>query len=124
MQTASQENHSGGEGGARGMGLIRQIAANARGFTSAANELPGTVSNGDAAAAMAIDFYARAQIAAVGGGGVGYVEPRGATIVTPEPIAVVRGAQHEETARLFIEFILSDAGQRLWITKAGAGETP
>jgi ABC-type Fe3+ transport system substrate-binding protein len=124
METANQEHRSQEQAWARGMGMIRQIAANARGFTSAANELPGTVSNGDAAAAMAIDFYARAQIAAVGTERVGYVEPRGATIVTPEPIAVVRGAQHAETARRFIEFILSDAGQRLWITKAGAGETP
>ena len=84
---------------------------------------------------MSIDFYARAQIAAVGceaqrtnacaaAGRVGYVEPQGATIVTPEPIALVRGAQHAQTARRFIEFILSDTGQRLWITKAGPGETP
>lgn len=124
MQTASQEHRSEADGWARGMGLIRQIAANARGFTSAANELPGAVSSGDAAAAMAIDFYARAQIAAVGGRRIGYVEPQGATAVTPEPIALARGAPHAETARRFIEFVLSETGQRLWITKAGAGETP
>jgi hypothetical protein len=45
-------------------------------------------------------------------------------MVTPEPIALVRGAQHADTARRFIEFILSDAGQRLWITKPGPGENP
>ncbi|MEA3179708.1 MAG: iron(III) transport system substrate-binding protein [Gammaproteobacteria bacterium] len=124
METASQENRPQQEAWARGMGLIRQIAANAKGFTQAANELPSTVSNGDVAAAMSIDFYARAQIAAVGGGRVSYVEPQGATMVTPEPIALVRGAQHAEVARRFIEFILSDAGQRLWITKPGPGESP
>ena len=135
LETANQEHRSQEEAWARAMGLIRQIAANAQGFTGAANELPGFVSNGDAAAAMSIDFYARAQIAAVGceaqrtnacaaAGRVGYVEPQGATIVTPEPIALVRGAQHAQTARRFIEFILSDTGQRLWITKAGPGETP
>jgi iron(III) transport system substrate-binding protein len=124
MQTASQEHRPEADGWTLGMGLIRQIAANARGFTSAANELPGVVSNGDAAAAMTIDFYARAQIAAVGGGRIGYVEPQGATVVTPEPIALARGAPHAETARRFIEFVLSETGQRLWITKAGQGETP
>jgi iron(III) transport system substrate-binding protein len=123
LETANQEHRSQQEAWARGMGLIRQIAANAKGFTSAANELPGTVSSGDAAAAMSIDFYARAQIAAVGGR-VGYVEPQGATMVTPEPIALVRGAQHADVARRFIEFVLSDTGQRLWITRAGPGETP
>ena len=67
IETASQEHRPQEEAWARGMGLIRQIAANAKGFTQAANELPGTVSNGDVAAAMSIDFYARSQIAAVGG---------------------------------------------------------
>jgi iron(III) transport system substrate-binding protein len=124
METAGREQRPQEEAWARGMGLIRQIAANARGFTAAANELPGIVSNGDAAAAMAIDFYARAQIAAVGGGRLGYVEPQGATVITPEPIAQVRGAPHAEAARRFIEFVLSEAGQRLWITQAGPGETP
>jgi iron(III) transport system substrate-binding protein len=124
VQTAIQEHRSEADGWARGMGLIRQIAANARGVTSAANELPGLVGGGDAAAAMTIDFYARAQIAAIGGRRIGYVEPQGATSVTPEPIAMVRGAPHAQTARRFIEFVLSETGQRLWITKAGAGETP
>jgi iron(III) transport system substrate-binding protein len=124
METASQEHRAPEEAWARGMGLIRQIAANAKGFTQAANELPSTVSNGDAAAAMTIDFYAHAQIAAVGEGRMGYVEPHGATMVTPEPIALVRGAPHADVARRFIEFILSDTGQRLWITKPGSGESP
>ena len=124
METANQQHRSQQEAWARGMGLIRQIAANAKGFTSSANELPSIVSSGDAAAAMSIDFYARAQIAAVGPGRVGYVEPRGATVVTPEPIGLVRGAQHADVARRFIEFILSDTGQRLWITRAGPGEAP
>lgn len=141
IATAADEHRSKEEAWARGMGLIRQIAANAKGFTQAANELPGTVSNGDVAAAMSIDFYARSQIAAVSGcargesqaadgsltrfcvSRVGYVEPQGATMVTPEPIAVAKGAQHAAVAKRFIEFVLSDAGQRLWITKPGPGET-
>jgi len=152
IETATEEHRPQEQAWARGMGLIRQIAANAKGFTQAANELPGTVSNGDVAAAMSIDFYARAQIAAVnrcdsrggtrddahsgnrtmGHNGdaaacverVGYVEPQGATMVTPEPIAVAKGAPHAEVAKRFIEFVLSDAGQRLWITRPGPGETP
>jgi hypothetical protein len=124
MQTAVEEHRPQAEAWQRGMGLIRQITANAKGFTVAAAELPVAVSSGDAAASMAIDFYARSQIAAIGGERVGYVEPQGATMVTPEPIALVRGAQHREVAQRFIEFVLSDAGQRVWITKPGLGETP
>ena len=124
IETAMEQHRPQEQAWIRGMGLIRQIAANAKGFTQAANELPSTVSNGDVAAAMSIDFYARSQIAAVGGGRVGYIEPRGATMVTPEPIAVAKGAQHAEVAKRFIEFVLSDEGQRLWIAKPGPGEGP
>jgi iron(III) transport system substrate-binding protein len=118
MATARQQGRAQSEGWARGMGLIRQIAANARGFTQAGNLVPSTVSSGDAAAAMSIDFYARTQIAAVEPGRVGYVEPHGATVITPEPIGIVAGAQHVEVARRFIEYMLSEPAQRLWITKA------
>lgn len=124
METAADQHRPPEAAWARGMGIIRQIAANARGFASAANELPAMVSNGDAAAAMAIDFYARSQIAAIGGERIGYVEPKEATIVTPEPIALVRGSPHAEVARRFIEFVMSEAGQRLWIARARPGETP
>lgn len=144
IETATEQHRPQEEAWARGMGLIRQIAANARGFTQAANELPAAVGNGDVAAAMSIDFYARSQIAAIGcearaaagpqrgavvGGSacverVGYVEPQGATMVTPEPIGVAKGAQHADVAKRFIEFVLSEAGQRLWITKPGPSETP
>jgi iron(III) transport system substrate-binding protein len=117
MATAQQEGLPASEGWVRGMGLIRQIAANAKSFTGAANFLPTTVSSGDAAAAMSIDFYARTQMVAVEPGRVGYVEPRGATVINPEPVGIVAGAQHVELARRFIEFLLSEPAQRLWITK-------
>ena len=118
MATAEQQGLPESEGWARGMGLIRQIAANAKGFTGAGSLLPSTVSSGDAAAAVSIDFYARTQIAAVEPGRVGYVEPHGATVITPEPIGIVAGAQHVALARHFIEFMLSEPAQRLWVTQA------
>jgi ABC-type Fe3+ transport system substrate-binding protein len=118
MATAQQQGLPESVGWARGMGLIRQIAANAKGFAAAGNLLPSIVSSGDAAAAMSIDFYARTQIAAVEKGRVGYVEPHGATVISPEPVGIVAGAQHVELARHFIEFMLSEPAQRLWITKA------
>ena len=121
MQTATREGRPESAGWTRGMGLIRQIAANAKSFASTANALPGMVSSGDAAAAMSIDFYARAQVAAMEPGRVGYVEPEGATIVTPEPIGIVTGARHPQVARRFLEFILSEPAQRLWLARADPG---
>jgi ABC-type Fe3+ transport system substrate-binding protein len=111
-------------GWADGMGLLRRIAANVRLFTDATSAIPGVVSSGDVAAGMTIDFHARAQVDAVGEARLGYVEPVGATSINPDPIALVKGAEHQDIAIRFIEFILSDRGQRLWNTRAGAPGGP
>ncbi len=115
------------QGWARGMGTIRQIAWNARMFTDNGSGVPAIVANGEAAAGMAIDFQARAEVDAVQRGEtsrLGYVEPAGATAYNADPVALVKGAQHREIAMHFIEFLLSDEGQRLWNTRAGAPGGP
>lgn len=107
-----------------GMGLIRRIAANARVFTDNSLSVPATVGSGDAAAGMAIDFYGRTEVEFSGDARVGYVEPVGATIVNPDPIALVRGAEHRDAAVRFVEFVLSTEGQRLWNARPGAPDGP
>ncbi|MDQ3439506.1 MAG: ABC transporter substrate-binding protein [Planctomycetota bacterium] len=124
MADAREQGRSEDDGWADGMGLVRLISSNARLFSEASSSVPGLVSTGDAAAGMAIDFYARSQIEAVGELRLGYVEPAAATIVNPDPIAMVRGARHPETAKRFIEFVLSERGQLLWNTRAGAPGGP
>src|SRR5205807_10025164 len=123
MADASAAGRSEDEGWAEGMGHVRLIAANARLFIGSSEAIPAMVSNGDAAAGMAVDFYGRAQVDAVGPR-LGYVEPRGATAVNPDPIAMVKDAPHAELARHFIEFMLSEEGQRLWNTRPGAAGGP
>ena len=59
----------------RGMGQLRQIAANARLFVDSGSAQPGVVATGDAAASMVIDFFARATIANVGADRMAYVQP-------------------------------------------------
>jgi ABC-type Fe3+ transport system substrate-binding protein len=108
----------------RGMGLVRQIAANARVFTDNSASVPATVGAGDAAAGMAIDFYGRTEVEFSGESRVGYVEPVGATIVNPDPIALVRGAEHRDAALRFVEFVLSTDGQRLWNARVGPPAAP
>src|SRR5205814_1969327 len=104
------------EGWARGMGLLRQIAANVRLFADSSGSLPALISSGDVAAGMTIDFHSLAQIDAVGASRMGYVQPANATIVNPDPIALVKGAEHREVAVRFMQFVMSEAGQRLWFT--------
>ena len=47
------------DGWHRGMSELLKIAANARYFTDSSSIVPNDVSRGEAAAGMAIDFYAR-----------------------------------------------------------------
>jgi iron(III) transport system substrate-binding protein len=49
----------------------------------------------------------------------GNVVLSGGTIVNPDAIAVLKGAPHKELARAFVEFTLSDAGQRLFLLQPG-----
>ncbi|MAE62210.1 MAG: hypothetical protein CMJ49_12750 [Planctomycetaceae bacterium] len=99
----------------RGMHTLRRVFANARYFAPNASKVPTDVSYGNAAAGMCIDFYGRYQSQKIGGGKrVGYVAPAGATVVTADPIAVLRGARNKEVAVRLIEFLLSVEGQAIW----------
>jgi ABC-type Fe3+ transport system substrate-binding protein len=124
MADASARGRSEDDGWADGMGLIRQIAANCRLFTDGSGVVPNLIGSGDVAAGMSIDFYARSQAAAVGTDRMGYVEPLNATVINPDAIAMIRGAEHPRLARQFISFVLSEQGQRLWKQKPGTEGGP
>ena len=105
----------------RGMGQLLLIAANARYFTDSSEVVPTDVGRGEAAAGMAIDFYARVTEGTVGPERARYVAPRAATAITPDAVAIlwdVRGEQLE-LATHFVEFLLTPPAQRLWILQAG-----
>lgn len=111
------------QGFMNGMVLLQEIGANARYFTDSGAKVPIDVSMGDAAVGMAIDFYGRFQAqasrSADGKEHMGYVTPVGGTSVSADPISLLRGAPSKTIALHFIEFILSDDGQRLWNTEPG-----
>lgn len=116
------------DGWLEGLGLIQKICANARFFTDAASKVPLDVSQGDAAIGMCIDFYGRFQSEAVrlpdGSSRLQYFTPLGGSSVGVDPIAMLRGAPHPETARAFIEFVLSPEGQKIWNFKVGTPGGP
>jgi iron(III) transport system substrate-binding protein len=110
------------------MNLIKRISANARYFTDSAPKIPLEVSRGDAAAGMCIDFHGRSAQEMVkqldGSSRVGFVSPVGGTSVAVDPIAMLRGAPEPELAEAFIDFVLSDAGQKLWCYRKGQPGAP
>ena len=116
------------EGWAQAMRLIRRIGGNARYFTDSSAKVALDVTSGDAAAGMCIDFYGRFQgetVAALGQGRrVGYAAARGETAPDADPISLLRGAPHRALAIRFIEFVLSDEGQKLWSFRPGTPGGP
>jgi hypothetical protein len=119
----------------RGIATLRRAFANARYFTASSSRVPIDVSAGEAAAGMCIDFYGRFQAQQVGqaalvdGPRVAYVAPAGQTLITADPIAVLRGVKdvpgepmQEQRLTLslrFIRFLLSERGQALWCMPVG-----
>lgn len=103
-------------------GALTRLALNARLWADSASGPVFDTARGDVAAAMAADFYARAQVADTAGRGggsrVAFVLP-GDSPLSADPVAVLRGAPHAEVAREFVRFVLSREGQRLWTTPAG-----
>lgn len=120
------------QGWREAMRLIRRLGANARYFSDASSRVPVDVATGDAAAGMCIDFYGRFQREITdeeaGGAGRGrrmdFVLPRGGTSIGPDTIGLLRGAPHRALAIDFIEFVLSEAGQKLWSFRKGAPGGP
>ena len=112
----------------QGMGLIQRIGANARYWTDSSTKIPLDVCEGEAAAGMCVDFYARNFIErleqANGHSRLGFILPPGGTTPSVDPIALFRGAPNPALATLFIEFVLSPEGQRLWAFKVGAPGGP
>ena len=128
LPAAEAEEKGIAAGWADAMRLIQRIAANARYFTDSATKGPMDVAKGDSAVGMSIDFYGRYQseVVATRGGGdrLDYVTPEGASTLSADPIGILRGAPNREEADLFLDFVLSEAGQRLWGQRVGTEGGP
>ena len=107
-----------------GFSLLTKIGANVRGFSAGANAIPTDVVAGQAIYGLAIDFYAYGQIAVVGADKIKYVVPADGAVVTADPIAILKGAPNLPVARKFLEFVLSEDAQKLWMLRDTDPEGP
>jgi ABC-type Fe3+ transport system substrate-binding protein len=125
MGLVQSKDDAAREGWARGLRLIRKIAANARYFTDSASRIPQDIAMGDAAAGMCIDFYGRFQgETATDPSRLVFVSPLRGTSIGTDPIGVMRGAPSPELARELVEFVLSPDGQKLWDFRIGTPGGP
>lgn len=126
--TTSMDAILSGYGWERGWKALRGMAANTRYFTNSSSKPPIDVSQGEAAAGLAIDFYGRSQSQIVMLPGetpetarVGYVDPPGEVSIDADPISILRGGPNPVMARRFVEFVMTDEGQALWNLEAVEG---
>jgi ABC-type Fe3+ transport system substrate-binding protein len=112
-------------GWASGLRLLQLAGANARYFTDTSQKPSIDVIQGNSAVGMCIDFYGRGAFQGsarrIDGtpGRVGYYSPPDGTVLSPDPIAMMRGAPNPGVALAFIEYALSMDGQKLWNFKTG-----
>ncbi len=108
----------------RGWDILAKIFANAKRVAPGSDEPVTDVANGEIAAAPSIDFYAWAKIAEAGKELLGFVYPPKLTVINPDAIAMLKGAPNPRVAKAFIEFVLSERGQKLWMLPRGTPEGP
>jgi ABC-type Fe3+ transport system substrate-binding protein len=108
----------------RGWQILTALGANVRNFTNAAGQIPKDVAIGEVAYGLSIDFFAWAQVNEAGADKIGFVMPANLTIIYPDSIGILKGAPNPEVARAFIRFVMSVAGQKLWLMAKGADGGP
>ena len=108
----------------RGWRLLTEIAGNARKFDRISSTTAKDVTLGETAYAFAIDFYAFTQIAVAGRSNMTFALPQDFTAISPDGIAILKGAPNRVFARRFVEFVLGEDGQKLWFLPRGHPEGP
>jgi iron(III) transport system permease protein len=108
-----------GYGWDEGWKTIQRFARNVRNFSSGASQIGKEVAVGEVVYGIAIDTYAGDIIRLVGQERIGFALPSDFAAINGDGIAMLKGAPHSQVASAFIEYLLSEAGQRLWYGKKG-----
>ncbi len=108
----------------KGWHMLTAIGGNVRNFDRVSSSTAKDVTLGETAYAFAIDFYGFSQIAVAGRTNLTFVLPEDFTAINADCIAILKGAPNLSTARRFVDFVLSEDGQRLWFLPRGHPEGP
>lgn len=106
----------------KGWDWLKRLAGNTGHFTARSRDVPTVVAKGEFAAGFAVPSYMAFE-EKLAGFDIRFVAPRNA-FVTPEPMAVLAGARNPRAARAFIEFLLSERGQRVFMERGLFPITP
>ncbi|MDR3317570.1 MAG: extracellular solute-binding protein [Puniceicoccales bacterium] len=122
------ENLAIKEGWMKGLKLIQKIVANGHYMTDSSAQTVLDVAEGNCPIGIATDFYGRSEKANIESRGANprfnFIIPRSGCSSSPDPISLYRGAKHRELALAFLEYVLTDSGQKLLAYKVGAPGGP
>lgn len=106
----------------KGWRILACLGGNVRKFDRLSTTTAKDVTLGETAYGFAIDFYGFSQIAVAGRTNMTLALPEDFTAVNPDGLCLLKGAPNREAARHFIDFTLSEAGQKLWFLPRGHPE--
>jgi iron(III) transport system substrate-binding protein len=110
------------DGDDKGWAWLKRMAANTGIYTARSRDVPSVVARGEFAAGFAVPSYMAFEDR-LAGFDIKFVAPKTAWI-TPEPIAIIAGSKHPNAARAFIEYLLSERGQRVAMERGVFPITP
>lgn len=108
----------------KGYATITQMAGNIAAFDEGGNASSRSVALGQCAYGLSIDLYAWEQVGRLGEEAIGFTLPREHTVITADPISILKGAPNRTLAEKFVEYVLSEDGQKLWYLEPGAAGGP
>jgi ABC-type Fe3+ transport system substrate-binding protein len=108
----------------RGWEVLAQIGGNVRKFDRFSSTTAKDVTLGETAYGFCIDFYGFSQIAVAGRTNMTWALPQDFTAINPDGLAILKGAPNPATAERFVDFVLSEAGQKLWFLPKGHPDGP
>jgi ABC-type Fe3+ transport system substrate-binding protein len=108
----------------RGWTILMEMGANVRNFPKSSSQTNKDLAVGEIAVGLSIDTYAFTAIEETGEDRLGFVMPKKASVITPDPIALLKGAPNPAAAQDFILFVLSNEGQKIWLYKKGTPGGP
>ena len=110
------------DGDDKGWEFLKRLGANTGIFTARSRDVPSVVAKGEFAAGFAVPSYMAFEDR-LSGFDIRFVAPKTAWI-TPEPISVLAGAPHPKAALAFVEFLLSERGQKVAMERGVFPITP
>jgi ABC-type Fe3+ transport system substrate-binding protein len=124
----SSSNHASYEvilqmhGAQKGWEWAQRLGANTGIFVARSRDVPTVVAKGEFAVGFAVPAYMAFEDL-LSGHDLKYLTPT-AGFVTPEPLAILAGARSPRAARAFIQYALSEEGQRVMMARGQYGIAP